>query len=83
MNGSGGQKGGNSVGEGLKAQVQELERRLIFAALEKTGGIQSKAAKELRVSERVLRYKMKKYGLKLETKLSHDNIFVDQSSSSG
>jgi transcriptional regulator with GAF, ATPase, and Fis domain len=66
-----------SVGEGLKAQVQDLERRLIFEALEKTGGVQSKAAKELRVSERVLRYKMKKYGLKLETKLSHEDIFVD------
>lgn len=63
------------MGKGLKEQVEKLERRLILNALEKAGGKQSLAAKELWVSERVLRYKMKKYGLKLETKLSeHDRI---------
>jgi transcriptional regulator with PAS, ATPase and Fis domain len=66
------------VDEGLKSQVEHLEKRLILAALEKTGGTQSLAAKELGISERVLRYKMKKYGLKLVTQLSYSNIIVDK-----
>jgi DNA-binding NtrC family response regulator len=67
------------VQEGLKRQVGTLEKNLILAALEKCGGVQSRAAKELGISERVLRYKMKKYGLKLETKLSEHDRIVDRS----
>lgn len=63
--------------KGLKGRVENLEKRLILTALEKTGGTQSLAAKELGISERVLRYKMKKYGLKLETKLSRSYRIVD------
>jgi DNA-binding NtrC family response regulator len=70
------------VEEGLKRQVGSLEKSLILAALEKSGGIQSRAAKELGISERVLRYKMKKYGLKLETKLSEQDRIVDRPSRS-
>jgi len=66
------------VAEGLKKQVGSLEQSLILAALEKSNGIQSKAARELGISERVLRYKMKKYGLKLVTKLSDTNSNVDK-----
>jgi len=40
-----------------------IERQAIRAALEQHGGIQTQAAAELGISERVLRYKMKKYGL--------------------
>jgi two-component system response regulator AtoC len=40
-----------------------IERQAIRAALERHGGIQTQAAAELGISERVLRYKMKKYGL--------------------
>lgn len=68
--------------EGLKRQVGSLEKSLILAALEKSGGIQSRAAKELGISERVLRYKMKKYGIKLETKLSEQDRIVDKSARS-
>jgi len=70
------------VEEGLKRQVGSLEKSLILAALEKSGGIQSRAAKELGISERVLRYKMKKYGIKLETKLSEQDRIVDKSARS-
>lgn len=66
------------MAEGLKKQVGSLEQSLILAALEKSNGIQSKAARELGISERVLRYKMKKYGLKLVTKLSDTNSNVDK-----
>ena len=40
-----------------------LERQDLLAALERHGGFQTQAAADLGISERVLRYKMKKYGL--------------------
>jgi DNA-binding NtrC family response regulator len=44
--------------------VEELERKLISEALEQSFGNQSKAAGLLGISERNLRYKLKKYGMK-------------------
>jgi transcriptional regulator with GAF, ATPase, and Fis domain len=41
--------------------LEEIERHRIAQALQKSGGVQTKAAEELGISERVLRYKMKKY----------------------
>lgn len=46
---------------GLDKQVEALERHLIVTALRKAGGNQSKAARELDISERKLRYKLQKY----------------------
>jgi two-component system response regulator AtoC len=43
--------------------VERLERKLIADALAQTGGNQSAAARLLRVTERAVRYKVKKYGL--------------------
>ena len=63
--------------KGLKMQVEELERGLIQAALRTACGIQAQAAKELKISERVLRYKMQKHGLKIEPKLSHSYRIID------
>ncbi|MBI2562864.1 MAG: sigma-54-dependent Fis family transcriptional regulator [candidate division NC10 bacterium] len=40
-----------------------IEREAIRAALERHGGVQTQAAAELGISERVLRYKMRKHGL--------------------
>jgi len=48
----------------LRGSVEELEKRLIVEAMEKTGDHQSRAADLLGISERMLRYKLKKYGLK-------------------
>ncbi|MFQ5848173.1 MAG: sigma-54-dependent transcriptional regulator [Candidatus Methylomirabilales bacterium] len=48
---------------GLTAAVEGLERRMIRDALAKAGGTQTRAAELLGISERVLRYKLKKYGL--------------------
>jgi len=45
----------------LPETLEEVERYLITQALERSGGVQTKAAEELGISERVLRYKMKKY----------------------
>jgi DNA-binding NtrC family response regulator len=47
--------------QSLPGRLEEIERQLILQALEKSGGVQTKAAGELGISERVLRYKMKKY----------------------
>jgi two-component system NtrC family response regulator len=48
---------------GLPTAVEALERRLIRAALTQAAGVQTRAAEALGISERVLRYKLKKYGL--------------------
>jgi DNA-binding NtrC family response regulator len=47
----------------LTAAVEGLERRLIRDALARAEGVQTRAAELLGISERGLRYKLKKYGL--------------------
>lgn len=44
--------------------VHAVERQMILRALERHGGIQTRAAAELGISERVLRYKLHKHGLR-------------------
>ncbi|MBN2438843.1 MAG: sigma-54-dependent Fis family transcriptional regulator [Deltaproteobacteria bacterium] len=48
----------------LRGSIEELEKNLIVEAMEKAGDHQSRAAEFLGISERMLRYKLKKYGLK-------------------
>ena len=48
----------------LRESVEELEKKLIVESMEKTQDNQTKAAEILGISERMLRYKLKKYGLK-------------------
>ena len=48
----------------LSAVVEGMERRMIVEALEAGGGVQTKAADNLGISERALRYKLRKYGLR-------------------
>ncbi len=50
-------------GGSLVEQVQRLERRLISDALAQSGGVQTRAARLLGISERHLRYKLQKHGL--------------------
>ncbi|MBX6424024.1 sigma-54 dependent transcriptional regulator [Thermosulfurimonas sp. F29] len=47
----------------LPEAVELLERKRIEEALKKSGGIKTRAAEMLGLSERVLRYKIEKYGL--------------------
>jgi Nif-specific regulatory protein len=51
------------VDEGLFRAVEAYERELIVDALRSSRGNRSQAAKLLKVSERVLSYKIKKYGI--------------------
>ena len=44
-------------------RVSEFERALIVDALERASGVQTRAAERLGMSERHLRYKLKKYGI--------------------
>jgi two-component system NtrC family response regulator len=55
--------GGDPMPKDLPGVLADIERQAIASALERTGGIQTQAAESLGISERVLRYKMKKYGL--------------------
>ncbi|HNZ10798.1 MAG: Transcriptional regulatory protein ZraR [Deltaproteobacteria bacterium ADurb.Bin151] len=48
----------------LRESLEELEKRLITEAMNKTGDNQTRAAEMLGMSERMLRYKLKKYDLK-------------------
>jgi DNA-binding NtrC family response regulator len=48
----------------LRKSIEELERKMIIEAMEKADDHQTKAAEALGTSERMLRYKLKKYGLK-------------------
>lgn len=48
---------------GLAAAVEALERRMIREALDRAGSVQTRAAELLGISERALRYKLRKYGL--------------------
>ena len=49
---------------GLEERLETVEREMLFSALEKSGWVQTKAAESLGISERVLRYKMKKYDIR-------------------
>jgi len=48
----------------LNERLEALEKEMIISALEKTNWVQTKAAEQLGISERVLRYKMNKHGIK-------------------
>jgi two-component system NtrC family response regulator len=50
-------------GRSLPETLEEIERLRITQALAKSRGVQTQAAEDLGISERVLRYKMKKYGI--------------------
>jgi two-component system NtrC family response regulator len=48
----------------LREALETLERRMVKKAMEESGGNQGRAAESLGLSERMLRYKLKKYRLK-------------------
>ena len=51
-----------AVGQGnLSDRLEAVEREMLATALDKAEGVQTRAAESLGISERVLRYKMKKY----------------------
>ena len=51
----------------LKTTIADVERRLIIEALESSGWVQARAAKVLGTTQRILGYKIKKYGIEVKT----------------
>lgn len=51
------------ISEDLPAKKECLEKEMIVQALRETASVKTKAAKKLGISERMLRYKIKKYGI--------------------
>jgi transcriptional regulator with GAF, ATPase, and Fis domain len=47
----------------LKITIADFERHIIVSALEQTGGNQSKAAKRLGTTNRILTNRIRKYGI--------------------
>ncbi|MBI5167656.1 MAG: sigma-54-dependent Fis family transcriptional regulator [candidate division NC10 bacterium] len=56
-------KAGEETEKSLPSLLEGIERRMIVEALQKSQGVQTKAAELLGISERMLRYKLKKYGI--------------------
>jgi len=61
----------------LKERVGELEKELITSALEETGWVQTKAAELLGTSRRIIRYKMKKYGIVRVNGKRKDHLYTN------
>ncbi len=55
----------------LREHLENIERKYILHALEKTGGNQLRAAKLLGIERHVLRYQMKKLGIALKDESAH------------
>ncbi len=70
MSGNTARKEKDDTATSMREAVSQLERELILRSLEAANGSQSEAARRLGVSERVLRYKMKKYRIVRSTKVS-------------
>src|SRR3990170_1314786 len=51
-------------GSSLNETLDTMERGIILDALKESGGVQTRAAEKLGISERVLRYKLMKYKIK-------------------
>jgi len=48
----------------LKDKIVDIEKEAIINALNECNGVIAKAARKLGISERIIGYKMKKYGIK-------------------
>ncbi len=59
---------------GLLKTVERFEREMISAALAKNNGVQTRAAKELDISRRVLKYKMDKLDIRWDKNTTEDDF---------
>ncbi|MDH4232518.1 MAG: hypothetical protein OEW04_10900 [Nitrospirota bacterium] len=48
----------------LKHRIQEMEKEAILGALEECNWIMARAAKKLGITERMIGYKVRKYGIR-------------------
>ena len=47
----------------LRSNVADFEKHIILSALKRTNGNQSEAAKQLGTTRRILKYRIKRYGI--------------------
>jgi Nif-specific regulatory protein len=47
----------------LKDTLEDMEKKAILNALKECHGVMAKAARQLGITERMIRYKMKKYNI--------------------
>ena len=52
--------------DSLKKKVEEIEREEIINALKECNWVMARAAKKLGITERMIGYKIKKYGIRNE-----------------
>ncbi|HAK89756.1 MAG TPA: hypothetical protein DHV16_03300 [Nitrospiraceae bacterium] len=52
--------------DSLKEKVKEIEREEIIKALKECNWVMARAARELDITERMIGYKIKKYGIRKE-----------------
>lgn len=50
----------------LKSRIGELEKKEIVNALRESGWVMARAARRLGISERMIGYRVKKYGLRIK-----------------
>ena len=62
----------------LKHRIQEMEKEAILSALEECNWIMARAAKQLGITERMIGYKVKKYGIRTKevrwVDVRHDEV---------
>jgi len=54
----------------LREKVKEVEKEDIISALKECNFVRARAARRLGITERMIRYKIKKYGLRIKAVLS-------------
>ncbi len=55
---------GDTTMESLKSKLEELEKKEILAALRECGWVMARAARRLGITERMIGYKIAKYGIR-------------------
>ncbi|NJD55274.1 MAG: hypothetical protein FIA94_02575 [Nitrospirae bacterium] len=62
---SGNNNGMEPSGTSLKNRIEELERHEIIRALRSCDWVMARAAKQLGITERMIGYKVRKYGIRV------------------
>jgi len=63
--------------ESLTEKIREIEKEEILNALRESAWVMSRAAKRLGITERMIGYKIKKYGIKREVKFTEREYTSD------
>lgn len=58
--------GMNNAGTSLKDRIEEIEKEEIIKALKECNWVMARAAKRLGITERMIGYKIQKYGLRIK-----------------